>query len=47
MIPDHIKIGKIEDYLLEYLSDKKYSKIGFLVDKNTKENSLNKFKDSL
>ena len=47
MISDHIKIGKTEDYLLEYLSDKKYSKIGFLLDKNTKENCLNKFKDSL
>ena len=47
MISDHIKIGKTEDYLLEYLSDKKYSKIAFLVDKNTKENCLNKFKDSL
>ena len=47
MISDHIKIGKTEDYLLEYLSDKKYSKIAFLVDKNTKKNCLNKFKDSL
>ena len=47
MIPDHIKIGNVEEYLLKYISGKNFSKIGILLDKNTKSTCFDKFKNSL
>ena len=47
MIPNHIKIGNAKEFLLEYISHSNFSKIGILVDENTKSSCLNKLKDSL
>ena len=47
MIPNHIKIGNAKEFLLEYISHSNFSKIGILVDENTKISCLNKLKDSL
>ena len=47
MIPNHIKIGNAKEFLLEYISHSNFSKIGILVDENTKSICLNKLKDSL
>jgi len=47
MIPDHIKIGETKKLLSEFISNNNFSKVGFLVDENSKKYCLKPLEDNL
>ena len=47
MIPDHIKIGETKKLLSEFISINNFSKVGFLVDENSKKYCLKPLEDNL
>ena len=47
MIPDHIKIGDAKKLLSEFISNNNFSKVGFLVDENSKKHCLKPLQEYL
>lgn len=47
MIPDHIKIGDAKKLLSEFINNNNFSKVGFLVDENSKKHCLKPLQEYL